>query len=64
MSQELTQIADYTLANPDTITKYKVAADISQKVLKEVSGTLPHVPAPTFATTRGPKLTLYRMDRR
>jgi methionine aminopeptidase len=29
---------DYTLANPDTLTKYKVAADISQKVLKEVSG--------------------------
>jgi len=29
---------DYTLANPDTITKYKVAAEISQKVLKEVSG--------------------------
>ncbi|KAI2486631.1 Curved DNA-binding protein [Pyrenophora tritici-repentis] len=29
---------DYSLANPDTITKYKVAADISQKVLKEVSG--------------------------
>jgi hypothetical protein len=28
------------MANPDTITKYKVAADISQKVLKEVSGTI------------------------
>ncbi|KAF2134660.1 hypothetical protein P153DRAFT_371991 [Dothidotthia symphoricarpi CBS 119687] len=28
----------YTLANPDTLTKYKVAAEISQKVLKEVSG--------------------------
>jgi hypothetical protein len=27
------------MANPDTITKYKVAAEISQKVLKEVSGT-------------------------
>jgi hypothetical protein len=30
---------DYSLANPDTLTKYKVAAEISQKVLKEVSGT-------------------------
>jgi methionine aminopeptidase len=30
--------ADYTLGNPDTLTKYKVAAEISQKVLKEVSG--------------------------
>jgi len=29
---------DYSLANPDTLTKYKVAAEISQKVLKEVSG--------------------------
>ncbi|KAF2031063.1 curved DNA-binding protein [Setomelanomma holmii] len=29
---------DYTLGNPDTLTKYKVAAEISQKVLKEVSG--------------------------
>ncbi|USP75225.1 hypothetical protein yc1106_02499 [Curvularia clavata] len=29
---------DYSLANPDTITKYKVAGDISQRVLKEVSG--------------------------
>jgi methionine aminopeptidase len=32
---------DYTLGNPDTLTKYKVAAEISQKVLKEVSGALP-----------------------
>jgi hypothetical protein len=31
---------DYTLGNPDTLTKYKVAAEISQKVLKEVSGVL------------------------
>jgi methionine aminopeptidase len=31
---------DYTLGNPDTLTKYKVAAEISQKVLKEVSGAL------------------------
>ncbi|KAF2477945.1 uncharacterized protein BDR25DRAFT_321095 [Lindgomyces ingoldianus] len=28
----------YTLANPDTLTKYKVAAQISQKVLQEVTG--------------------------
>ncbi|KAI5306202.1 Curved DNA-binding protein (42 kDa protein) [Ascosphaera pollenicola] len=29
---------DYTLANPDTLTKYKTAAEISQKVLAAVSG--------------------------
>ncbi|KAH7081687.1 hypothetical protein BKA63DRAFT_405592 [Paraphoma chrysanthemicola] len=29
---------NYSLGNPDTLTKYKVAAEISQKVLKEVSG--------------------------
>ncbi|KAF2195471.1 hypothetical protein K469DRAFT_722697 [Zopfia rhizophila CBS 207.26] len=29
---------NYTLANPDTLTKYKVAAQISQKVLQEVAG--------------------------
>jgi len=28
---------DYTLNNPDTITKYKTAAQISEKVLAEVS---------------------------
>jgi methionine aminopeptidase len=33
-------LTDYTLGNPDTLTKYKVAAEISQKVLKEVSGTM------------------------
>ena len=30
--------ADYTLANPDTLTKYKTAATIAEKVLKEVAG--------------------------
>lgn len=29
---------DYTLNNPDTLTKYKQAAQISQKVLEAVSG--------------------------
>jgi len=29
---------DYSLANPDTLTKYKVAAGISQKVLEAVTG--------------------------
>ncbi|GAB7365982.1 hypothetical protein MBLNU230_g7309t1 [Neophaeotheca triangularis] len=29
---------DYTLSNPDTLTKYKTAAQISQKVLETVSG--------------------------
>lgn len=30
-------LADYTLKNPDTLTKYKTAAQISEKVLSEVS---------------------------
>ena len=29
---------DYSLNNPDTLTKYKSAAQISQKVLEAVSG--------------------------
>jgi methionine aminopeptidase len=29
--------SDYTLNNPDTLTKYKSAAAISQKVLEEVT---------------------------
>ncbi|KAH7188806.1 peptidase M24, structural domain-containing protein [Fusarium flagelliforme] len=36
MSSENKEI-DYTLANPDTLTKYKTAAQISEKVLAEVS---------------------------
>ncbi len=35
--QLLTLFADYTLNNPDTLTKYKTAAQISEKVLAEVS---------------------------
>ena len=31
------QLIDYSLANPDTLTKYKVAATISEKVLAAVS---------------------------
>lgn len=34
----LTDILDYTLNNPDTLTKYKTAAQISHKVLEAVSG--------------------------
>lgn len=30
---------DYTLNNPDTLTKYKTAAQISHKVLEAVTGT-------------------------
>lgn len=30
------RLADYTLNNPDTLTKYKAAADISEKVLAAV----------------------------
>jgi methionine aminopeptidase len=29
---------DYSLSNPDTLTKYKTAAQISQKALETVSG--------------------------
>ncbi|CEI39017.1 unnamed protein product [Fusarium venenatum] len=36
MSSENKEV-DYTLANPDTLTKYKTAAQISEKVLAEVS---------------------------
>lgn len=32
-------LPDYSLNNPDTLTKYKTAAGISHKVLQEVSGT-------------------------
>lgn len=31
--------ADYSLNNPDTLTKYKQAAQISQRVLEFVTGT-------------------------
>jgi hypothetical protein len=35
---------DYTLANPDTLTKYKEAGEISQKVLAAVAGMYkPHI---------------------
>ncbi|KXJ94704.1 peptidase M24, structural domain-containing protein [Microdochium bolleyi] len=34
---EKQEVVDYSLANPDVLTKYKVAATISEKVLAEVS---------------------------
>jgi hypothetical protein len=34
----LTDGVDYTLANPDTLTKYKEAGQISQRALKAVAG--------------------------
>lgn len=34
------ELPDYSLNNPDTLTKYKQAAQISQKVLETVSGTI------------------------
>jgi hypothetical protein len=34
----LTKSSDRSLNNPDTLTKYKSAAQISQKVLETVSG--------------------------
>lgn len=33
-------LADYTLNNPDTLTKYKTAAQISLKVLEAVTGNV------------------------
>ena len=36
------ELADYTLNNPDTLTKYKTAAQISHKVLEAVTGKIPH----------------------
>ena len=37
-TQELLMpLADYSLNNPDTLTKYKTAAEISEKVLAAVS---------------------------
>lgn len=33
----LTESTDYSLSNPDTLTKYKTAGQISEKVLAEVS---------------------------
>ena len=38
MSFWLTGVVDYTLNNPDTLTKYKTAAQISHKVLEAVTG--------------------------
>jgi hypothetical protein len=32
------KLPDYSLNNPDTLTKYKQVAQISQKVLETVSG--------------------------
>ncbi|KAG7114936.1 Curved DNA-binding protein like [Verticillium longisporum] len=34
---EKQEAVDYTLNNPDTLTKYKTAAQISEKVLAEVT---------------------------
>ena len=31
-------LSDYTLNNPDTLTKYKTAAQISHRVLEAVTG--------------------------
>lgn len=37
-NQNLEPFSDYTLNNPDTLTKYKTAATISHKVLDAVAG--------------------------
>lgn len=39
---------DYTLNNPDTLTKYKTAAQISHKVLETVAGMISSI----FSTSR------------
>lgn len=38
MAEAKDDAVDYSLANPDTLTKYKTAATISNKVLDVVSG--------------------------
>ncbi|KAI9849728.1 MAG: Curved DNA-binding protein (42 kDa protein) [Thelocarpon superellum] len=38
MANELVARADYSLNNPDTLTKYKTAAQIAQRVLETVTG--------------------------
>lgn len=37
----LIRLTDYTLNNPDTLTKYKTAAQISHRVLEAVKGMKP-----------------------
>lgn len=37
--QEKEEAVDYSLNNPDTLTKYKTAATISHKVLDAVTGS-------------------------
>lgn len=36
VSKEVSKEVDYTLKNPDTLTKYKLAGEISTKVLKQI----------------------------
>jgi hypothetical protein len=38
VSEALTRPLDYSLNNPDTLTKYKTAGQIAQKVLQAVTG--------------------------
>lgn len=40
LANESNDLVDYTLNNPDTLTKYKTAAQISHKVLEAVTGTI------------------------
>nr|OQO15541.1 hypothetical protein B0A51_15263 [Rachicladosporium sp. CCFEE 5018] len=47
---------DYSLANPDTLTKYKTAAQISQKVLETVSGWCTEGAKIVEICTKGDKL--------
>ena len=37
---DIAGITDYTIGNPDTLTKYKTAAQISHRVLEAVTGRL------------------------
>lgn len=44
---------DYTLNNPDTLTKYKTAAGIAQKVLENVKGMCVLLPTTPDMTDEG-----------
>lgn len=58
-------VLDYTLNNPDTLTKYKTAAAISQKVLESVAGacllSLPLSPDRLFLSPSTNLTALFRM---
>ncbi|EEB05372.1 curved DNA-binding protein Cdb4 [Schizosaccharomyces japonicus yFS275] len=54
---------DYTLANPDTLTKYKAAAEISQNVLKQVVALCVEGAKILDICVEGDKLLLEALDK-